>query len=244
MEDSRVLALGFFDGVHIGHGALLRKTRQEADRLGISACALTFDAHPMSLVGNQSVPLLSTADDRRMLMQSLYGIDELIIAHFDKPLMSMPWQRFLDDYLIGELYACHLVCGHDFRFGFRGEGTAELLQNACRERGIGCDVIGKVCLHEQVVSSTLIRQYLLQGDLQTACGLLGHSYLISGFAESGVLNTQPGILLPPDGTYEAEIYRKSAVVSIRNGRIILPEPISAPAFSVFFINRIDTETPV
>lgn len=236
MKDSRVLALGFFDGVHIGHGALLRKTRQEADRLGISACALTFDAHPMSLVGNQSVPLLSTADDRRMLMQRLYGIDELIIAHFDKTLMSMPWQQFLDIYLIGELHACHLICGHDFRFGFRGEGTAEILQNACRERGIGCDVIGKICLHDQVVSSTLIRQCLLHGDFEKAAELFGHPYLISGPAEDGELHPSSAILVPPDGTYEADMNQKAVIVTIRGGRIFLPQECRQSFVSLYFKN--------
>ena len=75
MQTKRVLALGFFDGVHIGHGALLRRTRQVADRLGCTAAALTFDAPPAQVISGAPVALISTPADRARLMRQLYGID-------------------------------------------------------------------------------------------------------------------------------------------------------------------------
>ena len=91
-----VLALGFFDGVHIGHGGLLRRTRETADRLGVPAAALTFDTHPDTLVSGHSVPLLNTPEDRAALMRDYYGIDEVLTLHFDRETMTQPWERFAE----------------------------------------------------------------------------------------------------------------------------------------------------
>lgn len=134
-----VLALGFFDGVHIGHGGLLRRTRETADRLGVPAAALTFDTHPDTLVSGHSVPLLNTPEDRAALMREYYGIDEVLTLHFDRETMTQPWERFAEETLLGRYHAVHLVCGHDFRFGDRGAGNPEKLAAFCAQRGIGFD---------------------------------------------------------------------------------------------------------
>ena len=134
----RVIALGFFDGVHIGHGALLRRTRERATELGLRAAAMSFDSHPDTLVSGVPVPLINSMDDRAALMRRLYGIDDVIFAHFDRAMMEMPWEDFLGDFLVRQHGAAHLVCGHDFRFGYRGQGTPERLRepggNVARER--------------------------------------------------------------------------------------------------------------
>ena len=103
----RVIALGFFDGVHLGHAALLQKTRARANELGAAAAAMSFDTHPDTLVFGCEVPLINTAAERQLLMRRLYGIDEIILAHFDKNMMHMPWRDFITEFLIGKLHACH-----------------------------------------------------------------------------------------------------------------------------------------
>ena len=80
-----------FDGVHIGHGALLRRTRERATELGLRAAAMSFDSHPDTLVSGVPVPLINSMDDRAALMRRLYGIDDVIFAHFDRAMMEMPW---------------------------------------------------------------------------------------------------------------------------------------------------------
>ena len=97
----RVIALGFFDGVHLGHGALLRRTRELADRLGCPAAALTLDTHPDNLLRGTPTRLLNTPVERRELMQTLYGIDEVLALHFDAATMRQPWQEFVERTLIG-----------------------------------------------------------------------------------------------------------------------------------------------
>ena len=103
-----VIALGFFDGVHRGHVALLEKTAARAREL--------------EAVTGRPVGLINTPDDRRDLMQRLYGIRQVIIAPFDNAMMTMPWQDFIDDLLIGTYGAVHLVAGHDYHFGHRNQG--------------------------------------------------------------------------------------------------------------------------
>lgn len=213
MKQQRVIALGFFDGVHLGHGQLLRRCRQAAEKLGCKAAALTFDVHPDTLVAGDPVPLLSSVADRARIMRELYGVQEVLPLHFDRALMDMPWEDFLQRVLVERYGAAHLVCGHDFRFGAKGRGTAERLAAACARLGLGCDVIPAYRLEGRVVSSTYIRRLLEKGDLDGARRFLGHPYLLSGAVVPGAglgrtmdvptanLAPPPGVLLPVRGVY-------------------------------------------
>ena len=185
MNERRVIALGCFDGVHIGHGALLKKTCERAAELGAIPAAMSFDTHPDTLVFGTPTELLNTMDERKQLMQSLYGIEDVIFCHFDKAMMNMDWEAFVEDYLIRELHACHLVCGHDYHFGARGFGNAERLTEKCRALGLGCDVIGEVKLDGVTVSSTYLRRLLKEGRMEEAVRFLGHGHIISGIVQHG-----------------------------------------------------------
>lgn len=185
MNERRVIALGFFDGVHIGHGALLKKTCERAAELGAIPAAMSFDTHPDTLVFGTPTELLNTMDERKQLMQSLYGIEDVIFCHFDKAMMNMDWEAFVEDYLVRELHACHLVCGHDYHFGARGFGNAERLTEKCRALGLGCDVIGEVKLDGVTVRSTYLRRLLKEGRMEEAVRFLGHGHIISGIVQHG-----------------------------------------------------------
>lgn len=216
MDTSCALALGFFDGVHIGHGALLRETREQAQRLGCRAAALSFDAHPSSLLSATQPPLLAAMEERKLLMQRFYGIDEVLFAHFDRAMMQMPWDVFFAQYLVQQLRARVVVCGHDYRCGRGGEGTPELLQQACAAHGIGCVVVPQVTLDGVRVSSTHIRTLLERGEMEQATRFLGHPHLISGTVVHGQalgrtigfptanVPLTPGVLVPPYGVYAAQ----------------------------------------
>ena len=213
---TRVIALGFFDGVHIGHGALLRRTRERAMELGLRAAAMSFDSHPDTLVSGVPVPLINSMDDRAALMRRLYGIDDVIFAHFDRAMMEMPWEDFLGDFLVRQHGAAHLVCGHDFRFGYRGQGTPERLREYCAAHGLGCDVIPEVLLDGRTVSSTYIRALLTEGQMEEAERYLGHAHVLSGVVRHGFgrgekidmptanLAFPKGVLVPAFGVYAAE----------------------------------------
>lgn len=215
MEQRRkVIALGFFDGVHLGHGALLARCAQRAGELGAVPAAFTFDLHPSALIpGKEPVPLLTTPADRSGLMERLYGIREVLIAHYDKTMMTTPWRAFVTDYLVRDHAAVHLVVGHDFHFGYKGEGDPQKLQALCAELGIGCDVIPKVELDGVTVSSTHIRSLLSRGDMDGTVRFLGHPHVLTHTVKHGKklgsklgfptvnLTFAPGLLVPAHGVY-------------------------------------------
>ena len=174
----RVIALGFFDGVHLGHGALLQAVTRAADRLGASACAFTFDRHPASAITGHPVPLLSSVEDRVWLMRHYYGIQEVIVASFDA-MMRMDWEDFVTQYLVQDLGVVHVVAGHDFHFGYMGKGNPERLREKCAQLGLGCDIIGRVEQDGLTISSTYIRTLIAQGEMERANQFLGHPHILS-----------------------------------------------------------------
>lgn len=184
MEERYIYSLGFFDGVHLGHGALLNTCRQMADSLGCKAGAVTFTRHPASVVSGMATPLINTLEDRKYLMIARYQIDRVVEIAFDDTLRTMSWQHFLN-MLLTKYSAAGLVCGYDFRFGYRGEGNAAVLQSACKEKGILCTVIPEQCLNGIPVSSTYIRRLLEAGQMEQAVRFLGHPHILTGTVVSG-----------------------------------------------------------
>lgn len=174
----KVVALGFFDGVHLGHQALMARTREQAEKLGVEPAVITFDRHPDSVVFGTAVPLLSTTTGRMELIRQTAGIQNIIVLHFDELFMQTPWERFIRS-VVEEMGAVHLVMGHDFSCGWRGEGRAGRIRAWCADRGIGCDVIPPVLLDGVVVSSTYIRRLVMAGDMEEASRFLGHPYSVS-----------------------------------------------------------------
>ena len=177
-KPKRVIALGFFDGVHLGHGALLRRVEEAADRLGAVPCAFTFDKSPTAVITGQNVPLLSTVDDRVRLMREGYGIQEVVVASFDA-MQRMAWEDFVSKYLAEELGAVHVVAGHDFHFGYMGQGNPARLKERCAQLGLGCDVIQKVERDGITISSTYIRTLVAQGEMERAAQFLGHPHILT-----------------------------------------------------------------
>ena len=183
MKNRNIYALGFFDGVHLGHQALLRACLDLADKTDCRPCALTFDVHPQDLVHGNAPQLINTPADRRLLLEQ-FGMESIHTLQFDTQMQQMPWQDFFR-YLTEELGAAGLVCGEDFRFGHKGEGTAAKLQDACQEKGIPCIVVPEQTKNGIRISSSHIRQLLAQGDWDQAAAFLGHPHLLSGTVISG-----------------------------------------------------------
>lgn len=183
MKEKTIYALGFFDGVHRGHAALLAQCRRLADASGCRAAAVTFSSHPDTLVQGVTPRLINTMQDRVRLLKEA-GMDEVVVLPFDKQMQAMHWQDFLT--LLRESYgAAGLVCGHDFRFGNRGQGNADHLCAYCREHQMPCAVVPEQKLERITVSSTYIRQLLEAGEMEQANKFLGHPHILSGQVISG-----------------------------------------------------------
>lgn len=217
-KEKRAMAMGFFDGVHIGHGALLEKTKQRAQECHAVPSVLSFDVHPDDLIFGTHIKLISDAESRRETIRRCYGIENVIFLHFDKALMNMPWEDFAG-MLIREMNVCALIVGHDFTFGRGGEGTAEKLKAFCAEKNVLCDIIPPVKLDGQIVSSTYIRDLLEQGRVEEARRWLGHPYSLSdtvrhGFGLGRKLDAPTINMAFPAGTAELKhgVYAAKAVL--------------------------------
>ncbi len=217
-ETKRVIALGFFDGVHLGHGALLSLCAQRAKELGAVPAAFTFDTHPSSFITGVATPLLTTPADRAGLMERCYGIREVIVAHYGEHMMKTPWREFVTELLVKGHGAVHLVAGHDYHFGYKGEGNPQRLRELCAELGVGCDVVSKVELDGITVSSTYIRSLVAQGEMAQAVRFLGHPHVLTGFVNHGKklgstlgfptvnLRFPAGVIVPAHGVYATRVW--------------------------------------
>ena len=213
----RVIALGFFDGVHLGHGALLRRAAAEAKKRGCESAVFTFDRPPKEVITGVPCPLINSPEDRAELVKRLYGIDEMLMVPFDDEMRTTPWDRFVTDILVGRYGAVHLVAGHDHHFGHKNRGSPELLKEKCAELGLGCDIIPAVTIGGVTVSSTHIRKLLEEGDVETARAFLGHPHVLTQTVGHGRqlgrtigiptanLVAPPHVLLPRRGVYAAKI---------------------------------------
>ncbi len=215
--EKRVIALGFFDGVHIGHGALLNKTKALAQELGATPAVMTFDTHPEKQITGRPVPLICSPEDRADIIHRIYGIADVLFLHFDDETMKMPWPEFVEQ-LVENFGAVALVAGHDFHFGYKGEGNPQRLMEKCRALGIGCSIVPRVEKDGVTVSSTYIRELLVKGELQRANAFLGHPYCLTDAVHSGYrlgrsmgtptinMRFESGVLVPARGVYATRVF--------------------------------------
>ncbi len=171
METQRlptVVCLGFFDGVHRGHLALIEAGKRAAREEGLVLCVHTFDHAP----GTKGEELTSLAERTRLLRAA--GAEEVAVSVFDDALRQMPGDRFFREIVLDKLRARHVICGDDHRFGYRGAcGVAEL-EKMCRGAGVRLTVVPPVSLPDgRRISSSAVREALTQGDFALAEAMLG-----------------------------------------------------------------------
>ena len=241
-NEKRIYALGFFDGVHLGHQALLKECCALARRLGCASAAITFDGHPQSLFTENTPALISSTCDRTLMLRS-YGIETVCVFPVTKDVMSTPWEAFLEQ--LAAQGAAGFVCGDDFRFGHRGEGNAEKLRLFCARHDLPCVIVPEQSCNGKRISSSLIRELIEEGNMESATHFLGHPHFLSGQVLHGQklgrtlgvptanLQIPDGIVVPKFGVYACRItinateYAAVANVGIRptvNGRGITVEP--------------------
>lgn len=209
----RIFALGFFDGVHLGHQALLSACRDLARELDCETGAITFGSHPQSLFRDEVPPLLTSVEDRKKLL-NFYGISYVHSFPVTREVMSTEWSAFLEELL--ELGAEGFVCGYDFRFGNRGEGNAEKLLRFCEERNLPCLIVPEQSLDGIRISSTHIRSLIEAGNMEEANRFLGHRHILTGQVVTGrklghKLGFPTANVLLPEGV----VYPRSGVYACR-----------------------------
>lgn len=179
----KIFALGFFDGVHLGHQTLLQACREMGLQAGVCTAGITFEEHPQTLFAKNIPGLINSVTDRSDLLQK-YGMDMVLAYPVNEAVMGMHWRDFLM-----ELYCKHgavgFVCGYDFRFGYKGEGDVKKLCQFCEEYDLPCRILPEQKLDGIRISSTHIRGLIEAGNMEEAEKFLGHSHILSGEVVAG-----------------------------------------------------------
>lgn len=217
MNDMRMLniktavALGFFDGVHLGHRSLIEKARQIAAERQITSTAYTFDRHAAELLGRQIQYILPQEEKVRRL--SALRVDLVYVQEINRDFLSMEPEAFVEKILKNTLNAAWVVAGENYRFGKGKAGDAKLLKMLCGRYGINCDILPFIRLEDTIVSSSKIRAWISEGKLDAANSVLGYSFYLRGTVQMGRqdgrkmgfptanLVAPDNQILPPNGVY-------------------------------------------
>jgi riboflavin kinase/FMN adenylyltransferase len=175
-----VVSIGFFDGVHLGHQAIVGRAMAHASAQGLRSVVVTFDRHPLQIVRPDDVPPLLMTTDRRARTLADLGPDVVVVLPFDERMRMLEPETFIGQVLRAALDARHVVVGHNFRFGHRAAGDVALLEHVGARDGFTVDGVALLELDGAPVSSTRIRTALGEGAVSSATRLLGRPFVIDG----------------------------------------------------------------
>ncbi|MEA1923372.1 MAG: bifunctional riboflavin kinase/FAD synthetase [Pseudomonadota bacterium] len=211
---SQVVAIGNFDGVHLGHRSLFDLTITKARKLGLQAAALTFRPHPLKLLFPDRRIFLITSYERKADLIANCGIDNLVIAPFDHQFADLTANEFVEKVLVQHLGAAVVVVGDNYTFGRNREGSLSRLQELGREWGFKVVVAPPCLVDGELVSSTKIREAIMQGEIEKASRFLGRPCAIVGRVGRGKGRGR-GIGFPTANLVsEVELYPKEGVYAV------------------------------
>ena len=245
-----VVTVGFFDGVHVGHQAVLGRAVEEAARRGIRSVAVTFDRHPREILTPGREPRLLTTVERKAELIVATGIDMVVVLEFTESFSRWTAEEFIERVLVDGLRVQHSVVGADFTFGFKALGTPEMLIEIGPSRGFTAERVELVHLDEHRVSSSSIREALVAGDLAWPERALGRRFVLDGTVVRGAgrgtslgwptanLRTLPRLLLPGSGIYAGRASVPAgeyvAAISVGTNPTFGVEPLHVESFLLDF----------
>jgi len=245
-----VVTVGFFDGVHLGHRAVLGRTVEVARERGLPSVAVTFDRHPREVLTPGQEPRLLTTVDRKADLIEETGIDMLLVLEFTPEFSRWPAEAFIMRVLVDGLHAAHCAMGANFTFGHRAAGTVEMLIETGPEYGFTAERVDLVEIDGRRVSSSSIRDALANGDLGWPGVALGRRFVLDGTVISGEgrgqglgyptanLRTGPRLLLPGRGIYAGRALVDGrphvAAISVGTNPTFGVEPLHVEAYLLDF----------
>jgi riboflavin kinase / FMN adenylyltransferase len=246
-----VVTVGFFDGVHLGHQEVIRRTVEAAMEGDARSVAVTFDRHPREILTPGEEPRLLTTVERKAELIEARGIEVLVVLEFTKEFSMISAEDFVRDVLVGGLHAVHARVGANFTFGHRAAGNVDTLREVGEPLGMTADEVGLFAIDGRVVSSSSTREALAAGDLGWPRTALGRRYAVDGEVVSGAgrgkglgyptanLRTWPRLLLPGQGIYAgvAELEdggRYLAAIDVGTNPTFGTEPLHVEAFLLDF----------
>jgi riboflavin kinase/FMN adenylyltransferase len=205
-----------FDGVHLGHQRVIGQARDDARSRSGTAVALTFDPHPMRVLQPDKAPLLLTSTDHKLALIGQLGVDACLLLTFDKAFSLTPPEKFIETVASQTNQLQEICVGSRFRFGHDRLGDVRLMETLAPRYGFVAREIKSVKLGEEMISSSAIRQHVLNGRLERAAAMLGRPFSILGTVEPGdhrgrelgfpTANLNPhNEVLPPDGVYAVRV---------------------------------------
>jgi riboflavin kinase/FMN adenylyltransferase len=218
LPNGSTVTVGSFDGVHLGHQAVLREIDRRARDAGRASVLVTFDPHPLEVVNPGAAPPLLTTGPERLEILALSPLDYVLLVRFDRHLAGLTPEEFVQEVLLERCALRELVIGHDHGFGRGRSGDVETLRRLGASHGFEVDVVPPVDFGGQHVSSSRIRRAVAGGDLTTAGAMLGRRYGVVGPVGEGerrgrllgvptinLFELSPRKLLPPDGVYAVRV---------------------------------------
>ena len=219
-QRATVVTIGTFDGVHLGHAAILRRLTAMAARLDADSVVVTFEPHPRIAMGrDDGMGLLTTVEERALLL-ARYGVEHVVVVHFNEAFRRRSYDDFVCNTLVAQLGMRGMVVGYDHRFGRNNEGGYEQIKPLSVQYGFEVERVEQYQDMGDGVSSTAIRRLISEGNMRRAVEMLGHPYIFTGVRdmESTVVQNERK-LLPPSGIYLADIRGCSVEVEVQGDRV-------------------------
>ena len=245
-DEATVVTVGFFDGVHRGHQAVLGRAATVAAQRGVPSVAVTFDRHPREILTPGREPRLITTVERKAAIIAELGIDSLVVLGFTEELSRWPANEFLARVIRDGFHAVHVVIGANFTFGHRAAGTLATLVEEGPAYGVTAEGVALVDVDGRRVSSSSIREALANGDLAWPERALGRRFVLDGEVVAGAgrgkglgyptanLRTWPRLLLPGSGIYAGVAEhlgeRHVAAISVGTNPTFGSEPLHVEAY--------------
>ena len=222
MSKRSIVTIGVFDGVHIGHRAVIKEAVRRAGAAGLKSVVVTFDPHPLKVLGARNAPpSLISLKHRIRLIRGL-GIDRVMVINFNKKLASMSAGKFVKDLIVKRLCAAAIVVGEDFCFGRGASTDARRLRDIAKKYSVGVKIVKHLKKNGHIVSSTIIRRLVVGGYIKEASALLGRPFSILGTVVGGAAlartlgyptaNINPHHeAMPPSGVYAVRVKLRGRV---------------------------------
>ena len=179
-----VITVGNFDGVHIGHQGLLKEVKKRADKMSGTSVVLTFEPHPLKVLKEKKIPLITPFERKIELIEKL-GIDVVICLPFTREFSKVSAREFVEEILLKKIGMKEIVVGYDYTFGHKREGNIDLLKKLGDELGFKVCILGPILVDNMIVSSTRIRNLIMEGELEKVKTLLNRYYQVSGEVIAG-----------------------------------------------------------
>lgn len=213
-----VIALGFFDGVHMGHQTLIKEATRKAQKDNIHSAVLSFSNHPLTEIFPRFAPQLLMENDEKIKKLKENNIDFVFLEPFTQELMVLEPEEFITEFLLKKFNIKEIIVGFNYNFGYKGQGNSILLKQLGQKHGFDVTIVPPLILEKDVISSTLIRNLLNEGKVEEVNYYLGEPYKVSGTIKSGKklgrkfniptanLDLETKKALPKSGVYFTHVY--------------------------------------